>query len=173
MFIERLGNISRLGMLLVLISLVGCAHQEYEHYAKTEADIARYEAQTAQATLAMFSKAMANSVNNEAVQGMIAMAQAMYVMLRKSKSIQMPQPSPIEVGIGAAIPDAVQWGGIVGMMLAGQSGRGGASNTTTYQQSISGSGSSGVIGSGSGVANTAPPTVVTQPAPIVIQPPSE
>ncbi len=153
-------------MALGLIS-AGCAVHEYKHYAQGKAKIAEKEAEIAKATMNMFQQAMAHTTKNPSVQGMLAMAQAMWLMQRRPVSLEQPKAGPLEAGIGTAIPQLVKWGGLVGMMFAAGAGNGG----DTYNQTVSGDGSSGVIGGGSAGAYTSPPTVVEQPEPIIVTQP--
>ena len=154
-------------MALGLIS-AGCAVHEYKHYAKGKAKIAEKEAEVAKAAMNMFQQAMAHTIKNPAVQGMLAMAQAMWLMQRRPVSLEQPKAGPLEAGVGTAIPQLVKWGGLAGMLLAAGGSNGG--DTTNYNQSISGDGSAGVIGGGSAEAYTSPPTVVTQPEPVIVPP---
>ena len=86
--------------------------------------------------------------------------------------INEPKPGPIEVGLGRGVQNLLNPGGWTSLLLWGLGGSGGGDETTTnYYQTVSGDGSSGVIGPGRADAYTSPPTVVHQPEPLVVTQP--
>ena len=138
-------------LIVSLALLAGCAGRHYPEYAQGQGKAAEVAAQTDQQVLSTLGAALQSS--NPGVQTAAAMGLAFWLAKHKPVELEQARPSPIEQGIGKAIPSIPMWGALYGMFSQTANNAGG---TTNVSQDVSGNGAGGItIGSGTTTATTA------------------
>jgi hypothetical protein len=144
-----------LAVLVMLVMLAGCATQYYPEYAKAKAEVARAEAETNRQVLATLGRAL-NSPN-PGTQTAAAMGLAFWMFKHQPAVLEQAQPSPIEQGIGKAIPTIPQWAALYGIFSQQANNAG---STNYVEQNVSGNSSAGVgLGAGGVNVSTSVPTI--------------